>query len=314
MKKYFLLLLLYALSAVAHAQADSLFVTTSDSVRLFVKRSGKGVPVLFLHGGPGSNSTYFEKEGGRVFEKDVQLIYLDQRGCGRSDTTRNKDYSPARLVRDFEEVRQALGIGQWILMPHSFGGLLATEYAARHPEAIRAMVYLNCTVSLPASAASVIRKTIELLPELKPAEVAYLLNDSVPLTDRFGNAFWHLNDKGKRYALQFDRRESQELDDAVMNSGPRNFEMGQNVWRFPEYLQSHSLQTESINIPVLIISGTRDYAIGPDHPRLMLFPHRQVTYIPGGHALYLEHNKELYDAVRPFLLRYSSGTPSRQSR
>jgi proline iminopeptidase len=52
---------------------DSIYINTSDSVKLFVKRSGNGYPVLFIHGGPGSNSYYFEKEGGDVFSQDVQL-------------------------------------------------------------------------------------------------------------------------------------------------------------------------------------------------------------------------------------------------
>src|ERR1700741_1242026 len=87
---------------------DSLYISTSDSVKLFVKRSGNGYPVLFIHGGPGSNSFYFEKEGGDVFSKKVQLIYLDQRGCGRSDSAPNGDYSLNRVVKDFDEVRQKL--------------------------------------------------------------------------------------------------------------------------------------------------------------------------------------------------------------
>ena len=78
----FCLLLLNSLFVFAKKNADSLYITTTDSVRLFVKKAGKGTPVLFIHGGPGSNSAYFEKEGGNVFEKDVQMIYLDQRGCG----------------------------------------------------------------------------------------------------------------------------------------------------------------------------------------------------------------------------------------
>src|SRR3954468_14682 len=93
-------------SVFGQTHSDSLYVTTSDSEKLFVKRSGTGYPVLFIHGGPGSNSYYFEKEGGDVLSKDVQLIYLDQRGCGRLDTARNNDYFPARVVKDFDEVRK----------------------------------------------------------------------------------------------------------------------------------------------------------------------------------------------------------------
>ncbi len=86
---------------------------------------------MFIHGGPGSNLYYFEKEGGDVFSKDVQLIYPDQRGCGRSDTALNNDYSSERAVKDFDEVRTKPGYKQWMVMAHSFGGIPATEYAYR---------------------------------------------------------------------------------------------------------------------------------------------------------------------------------------
>ena len=158
------LLIILSLHAFCQEQtADSLFITTSDSVKLFVKRSGTGFPMLFIHGGPGSNSFYFEKEGGDVFSKIVQVIYLDQRGCGRSDSAKNGDYSLGRVVKDFDEVRQKLGYKQWMVMAHSFGGILATEYASYYSPGIKAMVYLNCTVNLPATAKSGLMKGVELL-------------------------------------------------------------------------------------------------------------------------------------------------------
>ncbi len=298
--RYLLLFILFLISASAFAQ-DSLFVTTSDSVKLFVKRSGKGVPVLFIHGGPGSNSIYFEYEGGNVFEKDVEMIYLDQRGCGRSSSPKNKDYSLQRIARDFEEVRQALKIKQWVLMPHSFGGILATEYATMYPGAVKGMVYLNCTVDLNASARSGINKTIEILPNLKQNEIEYLLNQKEPILNRFFNAFWHLGQNRKTWQLMFDKQENYLLDSAIISRPGLNWEMGSNVFRYPEYMESHSPKTANIKAPVLIISGTRDFTIGIDHPTLLLFPNKKVHYIAGGHALYLEHNKELYDIVGKYL-------------
>src|ERR1700752_3675552 len=155
--------ILFLNATIAYCEQDSLYITTSDSVRLFVKRSGGGFPVLFIHGGPGSNSFYFEKEGGDVFSKKVQLIYLDQRGCGRSDSAASGDYSLNRVVKDFDEVRQKLGYQQWMVIAHSFGGILATQYAHDYESTIRAMVYLNCTINLSATARSGIKKGIELL-------------------------------------------------------------------------------------------------------------------------------------------------------
>jgi proline iminopeptidase len=287
-------------SAFGQSHVDSLYVTTSDSVKLFVKRSGTGYPALFIHGGPGSNSYYFEKEGGDIFSKDVQLIYLDQRGCGRSDTALNNDYSLACVVKDFDEVRQQLGYKQWVVMAHSFGGVLATEYAHQYQQSIKAMVYLNCTINVPYTAESGIRKGLEFLGNIKDDE-KYFLNDSIPWQQRWGDMFGKLREKGVLYKMMFDKPESKALDDSLMNQSFLKFVYAQKLWNYPEYFADFSPKTSEINVPVLVISGTRDYTIGIDHPKIMRFPNMQIKYVEGGHALYLEHNKELYNAVSPFL-------------
>lgn len=285
----------------AQTPTDSLFITTSDSVRLFVKRSGNGYPVLFIHGGPGSNSAYFEHTGGNVFEKDAQLIYLDQRGCGRSGNAPSKDYSLARLVQDFEEVRQALGIQQWTLMPHSFGGILATEYAYQHPAAIKSMVYLNCTINVSASAASGIQKSLEMLPGIDKKEAAYLQNDSIRLMERWFHSFGLLDKEGIRYKLFFDSKANDSLHSAITQQFAGHWDMQQNIWNYPEYFVDYAPKTSSIRVPVLVIGGTRDYTIGVHHPKLMKFPVMQTRYIESGHAPYMEHRDSLYAAVAPFL-------------
>lgn len=301
MKKYFSLVLVYSLfSFVTAAQSDSSFIITSDSVKLFVQRSGKGQPVLFIHGGPGSHSGYFQYCGGNVFEKDVEMIYLDQRGCGRSSNAANNNYSLERMIRDFEEVREKLGIQQWIIMPHSFGGIMATEYATRFPASIKAMIYLNCTISIDHSAKSGLQKIVSLLKE---NDVAYadLLNDSIPLLQRWGNAFGRMQDKPFFYSLMFDSKKNFDYHDSVTQRVATHWDFGQKVWSYPEYFKDYSTATKSIQQPVLIISGTRDYTIGLDHPELMQFPKKQIRYIPGGHALYMEHGEELYGVVKEFL-------------
>ena len=101
----------------------------------------------------------------------MELIYLDQRGCGRSDSSLTSDYSLARVVKDFDEVRQQLGYKQWMLMAHSFGGILATEYAYEYQPAVKAMVYLNCTINVPYTAESGIKKGLEFLGNAKRSEI-----------------------------------------------------------------------------------------------------------------------------------------------
>src|SRR5690606_41905542 len=74
-----------------------------------------------------------------------------------------------------------------------------------------------------------------------------------------------------------------------------------------------SSKTSKINVPVLIISGKKDYAIGVNHYKLMKFPQQKVVLINGAHALYAEHTKELYRKVKPFI-RSEEHTSELQSR
>jgi proline iminopeptidase len=255
---------------------------------------------LFIHGGPGSNSFYFEKEGGDVLSKNVQLNYLDQRGCGRSDSAVTGDYSLNRVVKDFDEVRQKLGIQQWMVIAHSFGGILATQYAQEYESTIRAMVYLNCTVNLPVTASSGIEKGLELLGN-NSKDKTYFKDDSIPLFTRWREMFGKLQEKGIAYKLMFDKKENKEYDDSLTSLPFLKYIYAQRLWNYPEYFSDFATKTEDIVCPVLVITGTRDYTIGVDHYKLMRFPNMRVKRIKGGHALYLEHNKKLYKAIAPFL-------------
>ena len=103
----------------------------------------------------------------------------------------------------------------------------------------------------------------------------------------------------------FDKKESKQYDDSLMALPFLKYIYAQRLWSYPEYFTDFAPKTAQIKIPVLIISGTRDYTIGVDHYKLMRFPKKQIKLLQGGHALYLEHNKALYNAVAPFLKKYS---------
>ncbi len=162
MRKTFLLLLITALAQAALCEVKH--VTTSDGVDLYVEIRGRGTPCLYIHGGPGAGSYWLQKFSGAMLEKNFRMIYLDQRGAGRSSSPKDGNYSLDRLVRDFEEVRAALRVRQWITMGHSFGGLLQMGYAQRHPEAILGMMMFNVSLNLPGSVAEVVARACEFLP------------------------------------------------------------------------------------------------------------------------------------------------------
>ncbi len=105
--------------------------------RLYVEECGRrsGIPVLFLHGGPGAGCEPYHR---RFFDPGrYHIILFDQRGAGRShphaDLTDNTTW---HLVEDMEKLRRKLGIERWLLFGGSWGSTLALAYAQTHPERV----------------------------------------------------------------------------------------------------------------------------------------------------------------------------------
>ena len=121
------------------------FVTHSIEVdpphRLHVEECGnpQGLPVVFLHGGPGSGCEPYHRS---FFDPDkYRIILFDQRGCGRSAPHAElAGNDTAALVADMETIRQRLGIERWMVFGGSWGSTLALVYAERHPERVAALV------------------------------------------------------------------------------------------------------------------------------------------------------------------------------
>lgn len=77
------------------------------------------------------------------------MLYLDQRGCGRSGFVgAPAQYGMPRTIADVEELRARVGAGKLILAGHSFGGVVAAEYAHRYPEHTAALVMIDTTVDV----------------------------------------------------------------------------------------------------------------------------------------------------------------------
>jgi len=109
--------------------------------RIYWEESGNpdGIPVVFLHGGPGAGATPAHR---RFYDPACyRIIIFDQRGSGRStphgDVT---DNTTPHLVADMEMLRRARGIERWALFGGSWGSTLALAYAQAHPQHVRALV------------------------------------------------------------------------------------------------------------------------------------------------------------------------------
>ncbi len=109
--------------------------------RMYFEVSGNpnGVPVVFLHGGPGAGTHSHHR---RYFDpRHYRIVLFDQRGSGRSEPFGDLvDNTTPHLVADMEKLRAHLGIDRWMLFGGSWGSTLALAYGESHPDRVIAMV------------------------------------------------------------------------------------------------------------------------------------------------------------------------------
>jgi proline iminopeptidase len=108
---------------------------------LYVEECGtpEGVPVLFVHGGPGGGCS--PKHRCFFDPMEYRIVLFDQRGCGRS--TPHAELNGNRtdaLIEDMEAIRSELGIDKWLLFGGSWGSTLSLLYAQRYPERVLGLV------------------------------------------------------------------------------------------------------------------------------------------------------------------------------
>jgi proline iminopeptidase len=113
----------------------------SEVHELYLDEAGNpdGIPILFIHGGPGSACDFASR---RYYDPAVyRIVTFDQRGCGRSTPHAElEENDTASLIADIEVIRQFLDIDKWVLFGGSWGSTLALLYAQQYSDRVLAMV------------------------------------------------------------------------------------------------------------------------------------------------------------------------------
>jgi len=112
-----------------------------DGAEIYLECSGnrKGIPIVYLHGGPGDHITPTHRRW--YNPKDYFIILFDQRGAGQSRPLNDiKKNNTHLLIQDMEAIRTHLEIDKWVVAGGSWGSSLALLYAIYHPDRVLAML------------------------------------------------------------------------------------------------------------------------------------------------------------------------------
>ena len=128
--------------------------TPSGKFNVWTKRIGNNPTkkVLLLHGGPGANHEYFQAADSYFPKESIEYYYYDQLGSSFSDKPKdNSLWTIERFVDEVEQVRLGLGLNEnnFIILGHSWGGILGIEYALKYQDKMKALIISNMVPSIP---------------------------------------------------------------------------------------------------------------------------------------------------------------------
>jgi proline iminopeptidase len=128
--------------------------TPKGTFNVWTKRVGNNpkTKVLLLHGGPGATHEYFECFDSFFPQEGFEYYYYDQLGSAYSDNPNDSSlWTIPQFVEEVETVRKALKMdaSNFILLGHSWGGILATEYALKYQQNLKGLVISNMVPSVP---------------------------------------------------------------------------------------------------------------------------------------------------------------------
>ena len=264
---------------------------------LFVKRLGRGTPVALMHGGPGVDHTTM-----RPFlplASRHTLVFYDHRCNGRS-TGETASMTWENLTADAEELRQSLGFDRWAVLGHSFGGMVALEYALRYPESLSHLILMDtCGDSewVQARAPQALanrgfdRRTVDLARRffngrIEPHEMQSAMR-------RFGGAYYH------RPTVRLLAHEV--FRGIRMKTRPEAL-----IFGFGQLLRGWNIMSRlgEISAPTLVLSGRYDFQFPPEHQAALAcgIPGARLEIIENaGHNAHSERPDAVNETVLAFL-------------
>jgi proline iminopeptidase len=280
----------------------------TDGAMLHVREVGDGRPIVILHGGPDFDHEYLLPEMDRLADLG-RLVYYAQRGRGRSYAGEGPDdVSIEGDIADLDAVRARTGSDRVAVLGHSWGALLAMEYATRHPERVSHLILLN---PAPASHADLLALQSHFArirsPEQRArmaalaADPRYVAGDVAMDAEyyaiHFAAAFRH----PENLTRVLDRLRRGFAPEGIVAARAIEDRLYEQTWRAPTYDLLPSLRT--LRVPALVLHGDHDFiplAVA-QHIAEAVPGSRLLELTDCGHFSHLEQPEAVHAAVADLL-------------
>lgn len=266
---------------------------------LYYYHTGKGEPVIIVHGGPGLNHSYFLPYLDRL-SSSFHLVYYDQKACGQAEIP--ADTSAMRLspyIEDIETVRLKFGFKKFHLLAHSWGTMLAAQYALKYPDHLKSLILVN-----PAAFSSADVK-----------EASRILNGRFDYTDQLArtqiieSAEFRIGSHvamEKLFKLGFRQNMAKkDLADSIRLRIPEDYAKRNGSLKYLyRDLYDYDLYPalKKISAPTLIIEGDQDAGLGATEKIRVQLPAAQYELIrEAGHFPFIEQPLVFESAIKKFI-------------
>ncbi|HLZ57135.1 MAG TPA: proline iminopeptidase-family hydrolase [Ktedonosporobacter sp.] len=267
---------------------------------------GSGIPLLTLHGGPGSPHDYLEPL--EELANDRPVIFFDQLGCGKSERPDDQTlWQRTRFVEELDQIRRALNLGQIHLFGHSWGTMLAIDYVLTRPDGIVSLILASPALSIPRWL-----KDMERYRRSLPLDIQHILeqHESNGTTDskEYQQAAMEFY---QRYLCRLDPW-PEPLERTIAGEGTNVYT---TMWGPSEFFMSGNLLDydatpllDKIYIPTLFTCGRHDEAT----PETTAYYHsllpqsKLAIFEQSAHMPHLEETERYLQIIRNFLQQIES--------
>lgn len=280
------------------------YVNSSFDGKLHYKTYGYGPRIMFLHDGPGLSQSYLIPKMADILTQDHRVTFIDQRGSGQSYYKKidSKAINLDVFVRDVEAMRRHLGYRKFTLIGHSWGALIAMQYANIAQEYLTAMILINPMPITSKGYKAFVEEHNRRLSPIKDDLVKISTSENFLLGERSAiNQYYK-----KLFSNYFvDASEAKELSfNSLQKNGLDGFKV-ENVFNETLFANEYDMREElkKIKIPVLIVHSDHDpipmWAVEETKETL---PNSRLAIISNcGHFPHIEKTVELDLIINEFL-------------